>query len=177
MRKFAVATAICAALIVTGCKETIPPEALKLSAQSLEDRQAQTRRFDTSDETKLLMASAAVLQDLGFNIDESETKLGLIVGSKVRDATEAGQVAGAIFAALLLGVAIPIDDTQKIRVSLVTSPLGESGKKTAVRITFQRLIWNTKNQLSTIEALEDPKLYQDFFSNLSKSIFLEANKI
>ena len=42
-----------------------------------------------------------ILQDLGVKITEVETDLGLIVGEKMRDATESAQVAGAIFLALL----------------------------------------------------------------------------
>jgi len=52
---------------------------------------------------KILSAVAAVLQDLGFNLDESETKLGVVVASKDRDAVEAGQVVGAIVMAALFG--------------------------------------------------------------------------
>jgi hypothetical protein len=62
-------------VLVAGCEQTIPKDALQLSPESLAQRQAQTRRFDTADEAMLLSASAAVLQDLGFNLDESETKL------------------------------------------------------------------------------------------------------
>ena len=100
---------------VTACQDTIPKEALQLTSESLAERQAQTRRFETGEEAKLLTASAAVIQDLGFTIDESETKLGLIVASKDRDAVEAGQVAGAIFMAVLFGVAVPWDEKQKFR--------------------------------------------------------------
>lgn len=162
---------------VCGCQTTIPKEALVLSPQSLEYRQLQTRVFETSDENEILAASAAVLQDLGFQIDESETELGLVVGSKERDATEAGQVAGAIIVAVLFGVAVPVDKNQKIRVSLVSAPYNEEETAHSVRVTFQRLVWNTNNDLSTIEKLDEPELYQEFFSNLSKSIFLEAQGI
>ena len=164
-------------VLVSGCEQTIPKEALQLSPEIFAQRQAQTRRFDTADETLLLSASAAVLQDLGFNLDESETKLGLVVASKDRDATEAGQVIGAIFMAALLGVYVPTDQRQKIRASLVTRPFGESGDKTAVRVTFQRVVWNTAGQVSKTEALSEPELYQVFFSKLSKSVFLEAHEI
>jgi hypothetical protein len=125
----------------------------------------------------LLSASAAVLQDLGFNLDDSETKLGLVVASKDRDATEAGQIVGAVLAAVLLGVVVPIDEKQKIRASLVTKPFGDSGDTTAVRVTFQRVVWNTEGRVSKSEALEDPELYREFFSKLSKSVFLEAHEI
>ncbi len=164
-------------LLVAGCQQKIPKEALQLTPESLAQRQAQTRRFDTSDEAMLLSASAAVLQDLGFNLDESETKLGLVVASKDRDATEAGQVIGAILIAALIGAYVPIDKTQKIRASLVTKPFGETGDQMSVRITFQRIIWNDQGQVSKTEALTEPELYQEFFSKLSKSVFLEAHEI
>jgi hypothetical protein len=166
-----------AAVVLSGCQQTIPREALQLSEKSLEQRRAQTRRFDTADEARLLAAAAGVLQDLGFNLDESETRLGLVVASKDRDATEAGQVIGAILLAALLGAPMPIDKVQKIRASLVTNPLAEPAEGTAVRITFQRIVWNSNRQISKTEALTDPELYQQFFVKLSKAVFLEAHEI
>jgi hypothetical protein len=160
-----------------GCQPGIPKEALQLSQESLQRRQLQTRFFDTRDEGTILSASAGVLQDLGFNLDESETDLGVIVASKDRDATEAGQVVGAVLMGVLVGAVPPVDKTQKIRVSLVTRPVGEPPSRTAVRITFQRLVWNTNNQLSKIEPLDDPLIYRDFYDKLSKSVFLEAQGI
>ena len=124
-----------------------------------------------------MSASAAVLQDLGFNLDESETRLGVIVASKDRDATDVGQVVGAVLMAVLFGANMAVDKNQNIRASLVTRPHGENGTSVAVRITFQRMVWNTQGQVSKTEALTDPVLYQEFFSSLSKSIFLEAHKI
>jgi hypothetical protein len=161
-------------LLLSGCAATIPKEALQLSPASLEDRQMETRRFEGSSENEILSASAGVLQDLGFQITESETKLGVIVGTKERDAVETQQVAAAIILALLGGGAMPIDKNQKIKASLVVKP-GSNGY--LVRITFQRLVWNTQNQLSKIEGIRDPEIYKEFFDRLSKSIFLEANKI
>ena len=164
-----------ALLCLSACAQTVPKEALELSPESLQQRQMQTRRFDTNNETKLLTASAQVLQDLGFTVEDSETKLGVIAASKDRDATETGQVVGAILLAILTKQAQAIDDKQKIRVSLVTRPA--STKETLVRVTFQRVVWNTRGQVSKTEPLDDPKLYQDFFSKLSESVFLTANEI
>ena len=160
---------------LSACAQTVPKEALELTQESLQQRQSQTRRFETNDETKLLTAGAQVLQDLGFTLEESEAGLGVVVGSKNRDATEAGQVALAIFVALAGGGAMPIDKDQKIRVSLITRPI--SNKETAARVTFQRVVWNTHGQVTTSEPLDEPKLYQEFFDKLSQSVFLTANEI
>jgi hypothetical protein len=167
--------------LLSSCVPTIPKQALQLSKESLQNRQLQTRRFDT-DEKTLLSASAAVLQDLGFNITESETELGLIVCSKQRDATSAGQVVGAIFLALLTGVATPIDKAQLIRASLVTHPthFDETDKskcQCSVRITFQRVVTNTEGRITRRECINEVKIYQEFFDKLAQSIFLEAHEI
>jgi len=216
-----------------------------LSPESLKDREAQTRYFDTGGEQMLLSAGAQVLQDLGFNLDESETDLGVIVGSKHRDATDGGQIAAAFTMALLFGVHMPTDSDQVIRVSLVTRPMdlnkqqvekvtdklrqklvlkiqdktrqvlrqelseGLEGQinsniiagltekmalmfgeqlsselkqqlnegRTAVRVTFQRMIYNTARQVTTAEPINDPKIYQEFFDKVSESVFLEAHAI
>lgn len=163
--------------VFMGCNQTIPKDALQLAPEALQTRQLQTRKFSTQDERKLLSASAQVLQDLGYSLDESETKLGVIVASKDRDASEAGQVAVAVFVALLGGGAMPIDEKQKIRASLVSRPVAGQTNTISLRVTFQRIVWNTHKVISKLETLEDPKMYEEFFSKVSKSVFLEANQI
>lgn len=169
------AVCVCAA-VLAACEQSIPKEALQLSPDSLERRQAQTRVFETNNEAELLSASAALLQDLGFNLDESEVDLGVLVASKDRDATEADQVAASIVMAALLGVAMPWDDEQKIRAAVITREL-EDRNGFAVRLTMQRIIWDTQGQVSETEPLDDPEMYQEFFSKLSKAVFLEAQEL
>ena len=162
--------------VFTGCATTIPPEALQWTQETLKDRQLQTRKFDTQKENDMLSACASLLQDLGFTLDESETKLGMLLGSKDRDATDGGQVAAAIFLALLTGAVVPIDSVQKMRASVITR-LNEDGSSMLVRVTFQRVVWNTNGQVTTSESMKDPEIYQEFFTKLSKAIFLEAHEI
>ena len=166
-----------ALLMLSACQPTIPKEALQLRPDTLERRQLQTRVFETQNEAELLSASAALLQDLGYNIDESETELGVIVGSKNRDAEEAGQVVGAILVTILLGVPAAWDKEQHIRAAVITRHLGPERRGYAVRLTLQRTVWNTQNQISRIEALDDPEIYQEFFDKLSKAVFLEAQEL
>lgn len=162
--------------LITGCK-TIPKDALTLSPESLAERQMQTRKYETKEEGNILSACAGLLQDMGFNLDESEIKLGLITSSKMRSATNAGQVTAAIFVALLGGGSMPIDKEQKMRACIVTRPTGEQGGYIAVRVTFQRIVWNTQGQVTKSESLIDPAIYQEFFEKLSKAIFLEGQEI
>ena len=161
---------------LSSCTQTIPPEALMFNKDTLANRQLQTRKFDIKTEKELLMAASGVLQDLGFSLDESDMNLGVLVGSKSRDATDSGQVVGAVLLAIMFGSNVAIDKDQKIRASLITRASGTSNGH-LLRVTFQRMVWNTSGQVSKVEPINDPLIYQDFFEKLSKSVFLEAQKI
>lgn len=166
-------------LVLTGltllaCQKSIPREALMLTPEALADRQLQTRVFETRDESKLLEASAALLQDLGFTIDESEVKCGVIVCSKDRNVTEPYDVALSIVASVFF-IDYEYATRQKVLASLVTRPLVDN--RIAVRITFQHLVWDTKKELIKNERVNEPEIYQEFFSKLSKSVFLTAQEI
>lgn len=174
---FAIGAVLAWGVVLAGCATAPPPEALELSPDSLERRQLQTRRFDGVSEDTILAASAGVLQDLGFNLDESETELGVIVASKHRSAEVPAQRVRQILLAVLLDVQTEVDEHQRIRVSLVTRPAGADNESYHVRVTFQRVVWDTANEVSATEAIDDPVIYQQFFERLSKSVFLEAHKI
>jgi hypothetical protein len=176
--RWLLALSLISILCITGC-QTIPKDALSLSPEALAQRQMQTRKYETKDEAKILAACAGLLQDLGFSLDESETKLGVITSSKMRSAVNAGQQVTAllVYVASLGGVRTPTDKVQKMRASVITRPVGEHGEYIAVRVTFQRIVWDTQGQVTVSESLIDPKIYQEFFDKLSKSIFLEAQEI
>jgi hypothetical protein len=167
---------VAASVFVGGC-QTIPKDALKLSSSSMEERQMQSRVYEDVTEEQILSSSVGIFQDLGAKITETETDLGLIVAEKNRDATEAGQIAAAVFLALLGGGNVAIDKEQKIKFSLVTVPatLGENDKRWMARLSIQRTVWNTNNQVSKIEAIRDPEIYQSFFDKMNKALFLEKN--
>jgi hypothetical protein len=162
--------------VLSGCANRVPRDAFTLSPESLQVRQLETRRFATQDEQQILNASAALLQDMGFTLEEVNAPLGVLVGEKHRDATQAGQVIGAVLLTLLTRQPVPVDSHQIMRASLVTRPL-PSGKETAVRITFQRIVFNTEERVTKAEAILDPEIYQEFFAKLSKSLFLQAHQI
>ena len=77
----------------------------------------------------------------------------------------------------MLGAQPSIDVRQRLRASVITRPVGDDGGSIAVRVTFQRIVWNTQNRVSKAEALKDPEQYQEFFQKLSKAVFLEAHEI
>ena len=169
-------------ITLIGCT-AIPKGFLKLPEGYLGKRQLQMRKYDTTDTEKVISAVAGVLQDLGFTLDESETKIGFIAASKTADATNGAQVVGAVLLDLFSAMAgaysnysSQVDAVQCIKVSAIVRP-SLDGKSTVVRVTFQRVVWNASNQISRVETINEPKIYQKFFDSLSKSLFLEAQGI
>ena len=169
-------------LLLTDCgSSSISRNTFRLTPELLQERVLKTRKYEGISENDIISASAGVLQDLGFHIDESETELGVIVGSKKADATEIGQeVWWWAKLALTLGRTSEhtTDSSQNFRACIVIRPRLVGDDTTHyVRVTFQRIVWNTANRVSGRETLDAPEIYQKFFDRLSKSVFLEGRKI
>ena len=188
--------ALCAAACST-TPPTTPKELFVLEPESAANKAMQTRVFETGDSDELLSASAAALQDLGFQVTESDRALGFLRAAKERSAREYGQEVNRVVVAILttavsaLGganatVLMPVDLHQQINASLIAQPLDASGERYSVRVLFYRLVWKGDGQsgdtfippgAQKMEMLRDATLYQQFFARLSKSVFLEAEKI
>ncbi len=134
-------------LLVAGCAGKPNPEDFFLPL-SLEQRQMQTRLFETGDEIRILTACAALLQDNGFQVDEADSRLGLLVSSKVKNT----------------GFAI-----QSVGVVVVTRPVQGRADTMAVRVTFHEI-------RQGLFMARDPVIYQEFFARLGKALFLEAQQ-
>lgn len=118
-----------AVLVSAGCQHGIPSDALVLQPDSMERRQLESRRFSGSNANDILSACSGVAQDMGFTIDESETKLGVMVCSKNRDTSDAGS---RFMVALLVGgnAANSMDKSQKIRLCIVVKPISSKINQT-----------------------------------------------
>jgi hypothetical protein len=178
--------------LLSACAQ--PPKVesfFELTPQVAQNRALQTRMFETSNEKELLSASAAVLQDLGFQIEEVAKEVGVLRAAKERGAREYGQEIMQVFIFILgiLGgkpVLMPVDVHQQINATLVTRRSETDASRFSVRVVFHRSIWkgdgNTGDQYispgeQSLEMIVDAKIYQQFFAKLSKSVFLEAHKI
>lgn len=174
------ALALCMGAL-SGCV-VMPPTAFKVSENVVRIRAQEIRRFEATDPNAIYSAAAAVLQDMGFTLSETESKLGLLVGTKDRSAVDGVQVALVLLTALAGGKPAPMDKNQKFFASVVvTTALDDSGKdipnQYVVRATFSRMVWNTENKMTRAEQLRDDELYTGFYDKLSKAVFLEAHRI
>jgi hypothetical protein len=175
-----------------GCvAHTQPDELFQLKPESTINRSMQSRLFETKDEAELLSASAAVLQDLGFQVEESVREVGFLRATKERSAREYGQDITRFFVFLLSTalilvqqppIVIPVDLHQKIAAALVTRPANLEATRQEVRVVFYRVVWKGEGSAGQqgvppgeqrMEMLRDPVMYQTFFAKLSKAVFLE----
>jgi hypothetical protein len=171
--------------ILHGCASTPPAQFFQLEPEAPAQRAAETRYFETRDMEELLSASAAVLQDLGFHVEESARDLGFLRAAKERSARTSGQLSGrAVVMILSFGSALlPIDLEQRIAATLVARPTGADAKRQEVRIMFYRVVWKGDGMAGReyiapgeqrTELIRDAVVYREFFARLSKAVFLEA---
>lgn len=199
------ATHLCACVAIAGCyspPKTTPIELFALTQESAANKANQTRQFETPNSDELLSASAAVLQDLGFQVTEADRALGFLRAAKERSARERGQevrreiIAFFTFLLSIVGAAggananatlvLPVDLHQQINASMTARPIDAKDRKQEVRIVFYRLVWkgdgSSGNQTilpgeQRMEMIRDAEIYQQFYARLAKAVFLEAQRI
>jgi hypothetical protein len=178
----------CAAVLLalSACESSATRQAaFELPPESPQYRAAETRFFETRDANELLSASAAVLQDLGFHVEESVRELGFLRAAKERSAREHGQEIWRLVAFILSfgKLLMPIDLEQKIAATLVARPADAEGRRFEVRIMFYRVVWEGDGKANdeylpaggqSMAMVRDAAVYQQFFARLSKAVFLEA---
>lgn len=137
-------------------------------------RQVETRKYTTQNEKEVLIAVAQVLQDLGYTIIESETKLGVLTADANRNPDNmGGQIAlGILFA--LSGQQPMIDTEQLISVTAVTN---KDKDGVSVRVGFARIVYNTEPSQTRLQKITDKEIYKTFFNKLDQSMFLTGNAI
>jgi hypothetical protein len=186
-------------VLLTGCATPFMCRAQQTEPLSMEplfqynptdpaDLSEQTRLYPTRDRESVLLASAAALQDMGFNVTGGEKRFGLLVGSKKADVedpgaghamAEAAVVTLSIMASLLTGedlvTDLPEQIGQEIHVSLLISEAGNRDA-TQVRISLDRdMIYD--QGYSRPDHTELPMVYREFFERLSRAIYLEGERL
>ena len=167
------------AVLTTGCVAHLNPNAFVVSEETLKKRAIQSQRFQKVQRKQLMSSVVGVLQDLEFNIDEGDAELGVFIGSKARSAFDTKQKVSAILQ--IFGGnnnQVVVETSQRFRISIIIYPIGNTSSQAStgnylVRTNFQRIVWNNLNQVSRAESLNDPEFFRDFFSRLSKSLFLD----
>jgi hypothetical protein len=171
--------------LVAGC---FPPA--KPPPTQLEVREYQTRTFDTADTALVMKAMLNVLQDDGFVVKSAVVALGLITAQRESDLApgRSGGSGGGFggLGGIIIGGTGPggvvIGSQQentfsKTEVRDFTGNVSAFGKQTKVRVSFQRKVLDNRGQVVEVEPIDDLETYQQFFSRMDKSLFLQKENL
>lgn len=137
----------------------------------LEVRQMQTFIFDESDFKLVMKAMLNVLQDEGFNVNNVHLELGFLTSTKEVDIESYGN---RFWAALFSS---PEGRWRKASVIDATANVSEYGDKTKVRVNFQIKELDNFGNMITVSQIQEADFYLDFFMKVSKSIFIQREKL
>jgi hypothetical protein len=165
-----------AAAFTAACAAGVPPEQTQLEVRAI-----QTRTFDTPDTKLVLKAMFNVLQDDGYVVKNAVVELGLITAAKETDlapnrSEPAGSdvVVGPVWAFPSFRGQAPF---RKTEVRDFTGNVSEFGRQTKVRVSFQRKVLDNRGGVLQVDVIDDPKFYQDFFSRMDKSVYLQQERL
>lgn len=152
--------------LFSGCSTFSPPP----QKTQLEIRQMQTYVFDVSDFNLVMKAMLNVLQDDGYIVKNVQLNLGFLSATKEVDVESPGsRFWGGSF--------LTPERWLKMNILNATSNVSEFGSKTKVRVNFQIKKVDNYGAVMGVYQVQDPQFYQDFFSKVSKSIFIQEEKI
>ena len=151
---------------------------MEATPQAAARREVQTRRISDVGEAELLSACVSVLQDLGFRIQASEARLGVITATKPRSIEELLADAGRL--SLLAGVTLGLHPDlaagppDSFAVVIGTRAVGGQPRVHDVRVDFYRT-WRDpglfpQERLRGAMAITTPALYQEFFSKVGATL-------
>jgi hypothetical protein len=152
----------------SGCALQQPPPPRKTQ---LELREIQTRVYADRYSKSVMKALINALLDDGYMVRNADKDLGFISASKEADVTDSREQFWARFV-----------DGQYARykknVTIEASAnVTEFGNETKVRVTFQSKIVDNFGSPVATESIEDPFYYQDFFTRVDKSLFIERERL
>lgn len=177
-------------------------EAKKVKSLSqLERREVETHFFETADTSVVMKAAINTLQDSGFIIQEIEPELGYLRARKVfkkRYVSKGRAIGYSLLTAAYTTLAVFTYGSTAFNVADPAIRLGNEFKdktvvvdsnvnverfgKNRTRVRFvlvQKVLQNAdgysfvKSAPTRVMRIYDPKIYQEFFAQLDKSIFYE----
>lgn len=174
----------------------------KVEKTTMQIREIQTRYYNTTDTQKVIKAVVDTLQDNGFVIQDGEMALGYIRAKKDFRAkrTDKGRVTLYTFEFMYYGVCAGL--TFGLEAPFLVIPIMHLKNELALHpviidtnVTFEKVGNRTKVRINLVEKIlenadgytmikssprkvvrhYDKELYQEFFNQVDKNLFLEQN--
>jgi hypothetical protein len=160
---------VCAAYSLSGCVYEPPKPPLT----QLQLRQLQSRSYENREMVTAMRAVINALLDEGFIIKNADKDLGFVQASKDVDIGGGGQVF-ADFGGFFGNNQARFRNSSSIDCSGTLTTVGRS---TNVRLIFQQRILDNFGVPMSIDLIEDPVFYQNIFTKIDKSLFLERESL
>ncbi|HMP84617.1 MAG TPA: hypothetical protein PKA41_18130 [Verrucomicrobiota bacterium] len=140
----------------------------------LEIRQMQQQTFETTDTRQVFMAVMNTLQDDGFIVRQAQLDVGLLNASKSIDVADMGQVFSATLMSSLTGARASYANNAVVEVSVNVGPFKAA---TRIRANFENKVFDNAGAVWSSEVVAEEDFYQDFFSKVSKAVFIEQEQL
>lgn len=140
----------------------------------LEIRQMQQQSFETTDTKQVFMAVMNTLQDDGFIVRQAQLDVGLLNAAKSIDVADVSQVFSSTLVASLTGARASYANNAVVEVSVNVSPYKDT---TRVRANFENKVFDNTGAVWSSEVVAEENFYQEFFSKVSKAIFIEREQL
>lgn len=154
-------------LPIAGCVQQ-PPVPQKTQ---LEMREIQTRSYPSKDMKMVMKAVINALQDEGFIIRNADKELGFISAGRELDIEDRAEV---VFSTIFGG---DVPRYKKSSVMEASVNVSEFGRDTKVRVIFQTKILDNFGAPVSAVQVSDPFFYQNFFSKVDKSVYIEKQQL
>lgn len=146
-----------APLLASGCVANgNQMAAFSSEVSQVQQRQIDSRTFETGDEAMVLQAVVGVLLDTGFKVTETNMAQGLVSAQK-----------GQSGVGLLAG--------RDVRITVTTFRVTDALVR--VRATLQDISTGMDPRYARGEQVRDARVYQEFFDKVAQSLFLDANQV
>ena len=195
---------IACVFLISNCGIAFASKAVQVKSM-LEIREVQTHIFDTPDTKHVAKAVINTLQDNGFIIQNIEPDLGYIRAKKEvkLKRTLKGRVVGYSFLELLYGACLGLSFglnpsaawgmyQTSMQIKNEVAPhtvifdsnvdIQQLGKKTKVRFAVIEKVLENGDGYTTVKSSPrkvarhyEPEIYQEFFNQVDKNLFLEKN--
>jgi hypothetical protein len=154
-------------ILCVGCAhQVVEPPLTQLQIRSI-----QSREFDSTDKKIVMKAVMNVLQDEGFIVKNAVFELGLLNAEKFLDVENKGV---AILSRLACGEHARWNKHSVLEAS---ANIDEFGDRIRVRMNFQTKTYDNMGCVSEIVSIQNEKYYQDFFSKVSKALFIQSEDL
>jgi uncharacterized protein YpmS len=130
----------------------------------LEVREIQTRSYDTKDVKMVMKAVMHTLQDSNFIIKQANVELGLLTAQKEIDLNNGFTH--------FLGSGSSDMRYRNNAITEASANISDFGEQTRVRINFQHKVLDNKGVSMSVKQIQDASFYQNFFSQVGKSVYL-----